>query len=346
LFEDTMKTTLLILMAMLAGCQAGTRVSAPESRLQRSIEAPGATWKMELKIRPGRRERPEAAPSEQDRWNAEATERGVVEAAWRGERAGEWEEDTTKPRRPQVRASGSLGVRGGGPQADASGLLGEGEDSHQQIDDGDWASVIEEAVRHGAEVDLSLSGTVPNSADTQSLEAVGPGLHINGDGKLEFIPSVPELAFADGDGGGGGSGSVSSGFTATIAGRTINALHILGGLMLVAAVVPIVIRPRRIGLAGAMAGSGLAIIAAGTVAETYPWILAVGFVVFLGVLVWLAVDAWRARKRSQELKETVFAIDAAKVVDPDFARAIDKNRGVIRAAMGDRTARSVDKLRR
>ena len=59
-----------------------------------------------------------------------------------------------------------------------------------------------------------------------------------------------------------------------------------------------------------------------------------------------AIGAAAAKRRGDQLKDVVFAIDTAKRGDEQFAAALDNVGGIVRAAMTPGTAKTVDKIRK
>lgn len=175
---------------------------------------------------------------------------------------------------------------------------------------------IDAATYSNTPIELVITETenVPASADTtsSSLQDDGASLRTSSDEAAVDFESRQgkwQLPWAKRRGGGG-----SFGISAQVFGDSgMNALHIVGSLVLLAAIVPLVMMPRRVGLAATLAGAGLMIIAAGTVAEQYPWILAIALVVFIGVLGYLAYEAWR----SGRLRSTLTAVTRAVEYSPN-----------------------------
>lgn len=59
-----------------------------------------------------------------------------------------------------------------------------------------------------------------------------------------------------------------------------------------------------------------------------------------------AIGAAAAKRRGEQLKDVVFAIDTAKRSDETFASALNGVGGVVRSAMGKATATKVDQIRK
>lgn len=230
------------------------------------------------------------------------------------------------------------------PRRKAAPLLADDPAKTQPAGSLDPADAIraaaELAERTGNRVRVEYSQTVPVTTSTteSTLDDRGAGLDSRGEGQATGLDqagrrvSLPWDRSARASGGG-------FGLTTEIAGLGgINVLHVLGGLCVIAALIPIVLPPRRIGLAASIAGTGLLLIAAGTVADEYPWIYAIAIVAFLGVLGWLAYAAWREARKSATLAAIVPAVenvensDAVKAgVTQEAGGAIDLVRAEVRA---------------
>jgi hypothetical protein len=193
------------------------------------------------------------------------------------------------------------------------------------------------AAARGMGVTLTTSETKPTTADEtrSTIDETGAGLRSSSsEAAIDFDSSGRTFPLPW---GGVLSGGIS-GLTATISGKKINALHLFGAVTLLAAVVPIVVKPRRIGLAAAIAGAGLVLIATGTVVAKYPLALLVGLGVFAGVLAWLAVSAWRARQNAVAIERVAKGVEDLPepqklAVKASIARAANGSMKTVRAVV-------------
>lgn len=184
--------------------------------------------------------------------------------------------------------------------------------SEQEMPDG-LGDVISEAVRQGSAVHVRVTETRPASSYAEQ----GAGLTSKSDqAAMEFSTGLRSVVLPWGRAEGG-----TSGFTGKIMGRSVNVLHILGGLTLICAVIPVVMTPRRVGLAAAIAGAGVALIAAGTVAEQAPWVLIVAFVAFLAAIAWLGYSAWKAGRLGLVLDRVQLGVEAAPATAGQIVKA-------------------------
>lgn len=184
-------------------------------------------------------------------------------------------------------------------------------------------AAAEAAERTGARVTFQYRQE-PLSADTSrsALDDRGPGLETRGGELATDLAQRPRRLSLPWDERASASGGGFA-LSATAAGRAVNALHILGGVVLIAAVIPVVLPPRRIGLAAAIAGVGLLIIAAGTVAEEYPWLMAIAMAALVAALGYLAVEAWRAERRRRAIEAIVPAVEHAPAAEDIKAEVLD-----------------------
>lgn len=329
----------------LAGCQSATRVIAPKATFQQGEER----REVEIRIEP-------AAPSDG------ATPTG---GDWRRSDGGN--EATSQSRHlaispaPENNNGYEIGYENGGESpafsySEAAFVANDnaserrknkgetGEDNNQnntlhaaaELPDGLGAGLegaISEAVRQGSSVHVRVTETRPASSYAEQ----GAGLTSKSDqAAMEFSTGLRSVVLPWGRAEGG-----VSGFVGKIAGKSVNVLHGLGGLTLIAAVIPVVLKPRRVGLAAAIAGAGVALIAAGTVAEQAPWVLVLAFIAFVGTLGWLGISAWRSGQLAEGIKPVVAGVEALpehlqKAVKSSIERKagakIDTTRAVVRRA--------------
>lgn len=193
----------------------------------------------------------------------------VISASWGGNRTRDQPEDTRR--------------------VDASGL----------------AETLRSAVDRGSVVDFEYTTTDNTPLTTNTVEST---LDDRGAG---LLTSSDEAAIGfDGKRGGtdmpygGKSGKSSFGLDASLLTRATNPLVILGGIVLLGAIVPVLMTPRRFGAAATIAGMGLLLIAAGVVATEMPWIFVVVLLAFIGFVVWQGWELWK-RRGVQDTLDTV-----------------------------------------
>lgn len=169
---------------------------------------------------------------------------------------------------------------------------------------------IREAVRNGYGVKLKTRDTeeIPLTADTSnsSLDDSGPGLTTSSDEAaigFDGRKSGASLPW------GGQSGKTKWGLDASLLSRGMNPLLILGGIVMICAVIPVISPPRRWVASGIVALTGLLIVAAGVVSEQAPWVFVLAIIAFLGVAGWLGYEAWRNKRRAVALKAIVKGVE-------------------------------------
>lgn len=169
---------------------------------------------------------------------------------------------------------------------------------------------IREAVRNGYGVKLKArdSEEIPLAADTSNstLDDRGPGLETSSD--------EAAIGFDGGKGGsslpwGGKGGKTKWGLDASLVSQGVNALHIVGAIVIVGAIIPVVSPPRRWVASGIVALTGMLIIAAGTVSEQAPWVFVLAILAFLGLAGWLGYEAWRNKRRQVALNAIVKGVE-------------------------------------
>lgn len=197
-------------------------------------------------------------------------------------------------------------------------------------------AAIDAAASSGSRVTIEHSRTIDASQDQTASTLRDRGAGIDSRGREQGLdvdqrPRRLRLPWG-GDADGGGMG-----LSAELTGSGAAVLYVLGGLCVIAALIPIAFPPRRLGLAGAMAGTGLLLIASATVAEQYPWLMAAGFLAFVGVSAWLAYDAWNSRRKSKAMEPIALAIEAApnaaeikRDIESFAGTAIDQVRAIVR----------------
>lgn len=170
---------------------------------------------------------------------------------------------------------------------------------------------IREAVRNGHSVELKHRTTeeIPLTADTSNstLDDSGPGLTTSSDEAaigFDGRKSGASLPW------GGESGKTKWGLDASLLSRGMNPLLILGGIVMICAVIPVISPPRRWVASGIVALTGLLIIAAGVVSEQAPWVFVLAILAFLGVAGWLGYEAWRNKRREVALKAIVKGVES------------------------------------
>lgn len=169
---------------------------------------------------------------------------------------------------------------------------------------------IREASRNGNTVRFKVTETeeIPLAADVSNST-----LHDSGAG-LDTRSDEAALGF-DGSKGGAGlpwgskSGKTKWGLDASLFSKGVNPMHIIGAIVMLAAIIPVLVPPRRWVTAGLVAGVGLMIIAAGTVSEEAPWVFVLAILGFLGVAGWLGYEAWRNKRRGIALESVVRGVE-------------------------------------
>ena len=206
--------------------------------------------------------------------------------------------------------SGMSGARGIAPLMPVA--YAENARNSPQVDPG-IARAISEAVANGAGVKMRVTETeeIPLTADTanSTLSDTGSGLATSSDEAaigFDGRKSGATLPW------GGRSGKSSFGLDASLASAGVNALHIIGAIVILGAIVPLWSPPRRWGAAGVVAGVGLLIIAAGTVSEQAPWVFVLAILGFMGLAGWLGYEAWRNKRRKVALDAIVQGVENDK----------------------------------
>jgi hypothetical protein len=228
---------------------------------------------------------------------------------------------TTSPFHPAV-ARAPLGpggvnsVSGVGRMAPLTPVAFEPEQRGDSI-----GEAIREAVRNGYGVKLKTRETeeIPLTADTSnsSLDDSGPGLTTSSDEAaigFDGRKSGASLPW------GGQSGKTKWGLDASLLSRGMNPLLILGGIVMICAVIPVISPPRRWVASGIVALTGLLIVAAGVVSEQAPWVFVLAILAFLGVAGWLGYEAWRNKRREVALKAIVKGVNDADTSVRDLAK--------------------------
>ncbi|MCA9289374.1 MAG: hypothetical protein KDA05_12350 [Phycisphaerales bacterium] len=156
--------------------------------------------------------------------------------------------------------------------------------------------IVEAATQTGESVRIEYSRTIPLSTEQRSLADTGPGLDARGEGQATQLNQRDRRLSLpwDGEARGGGWGLDSE----IVGGSGVNWLHIIGGVFLMLAVIPLLLSPKRFDIAAVIGVVGLTVIAAGTVSEQYPWIFALVLLAVIGAIVYLVVVGRSdARKR-------------------------------------------------
>lgn len=238
---------------------------------------------------------------------------------------------------------GETGVADGGatkpnPLGDQPGSRGGAKKTTPPDGEADTLrAAIEAAARLGAEsgqaVRIEYSREIPLTTDTaaSTLDDRGASLdHRGAEGAatLDQAPRRLSMPWATGgraEASGGGYGLTSE----IYAGSGINVLHVFAGLIGLCALIPILVPPRRIVEASLILGVALVMAAAGTVGETYPWLMAVALIGVVGLIGWGAYSLWRSARKSEALKAIVPAVhenNVGKVVTSKVRANAVKNR--------------------
>jgi hypothetical protein len=305
-------------LAGMAGCQSATRVIAPRATFQQGEER----REVEIRIEPGRdgetkRRRDEVGiilPDSPSRHLATSPENNngyeLSDAAMQDASAFSYSLTSFETVDADAKHQGNKA------ETPEYNPISNALKSEQEMPDGLGAGLegaISEAVRQGSAVHVRVTETRPASSYAEQ----GAGLTSKSDqAAMEFSTGLRSVVLPWGQAEGG-----TSGFTGKIMGRSVNVLHILGGLTLICAVIPVVMTPRRVGLAAAIAGAGVALIAAGTVAEQAPWVLVLAFVAFLAALGWLGFSAWKAGRLGLVLDRVQLGVEAAPATAGQLVKA-------------------------
>lgn len=322
-----------VAIAMLAGCSSTSRTrfspSSTNATHETRTERPGRTItsEYELEIMP-----PVSSPSgDRVESSPSGDEMGTpARAPTPAARRGQTQPDAFLPGGTGLQPGGVSGVVGPAsltPVAYAAVIAPEHAPHHDRDTIGE---AIREAVANGYGVKLKAhdSEEIPLAAETSNstLDDRGPGLETSSD--------EAAIGFDGGKGGaslpwGGKGGKTKWGLDASLVSQGVNALHIVGAIVIVGAIIPVISPPRRWVASGIVAMTGMLIIAAGTVSEQAPWVFVLAILAFLGVAGWLGYEAWRNKRRSVALNAIV------KGVETD---ANGFTKGKIKQAAGDNIA--------
>lgn len=184
------------------------------------------------------------------------------------------------------------------------------------------AEAIAQAARNGSSVELKITETeeIPLSADITESTLVDSGAG------LDTRSDEAAIGFDGNKGGaklpwGGKSGKTSWGLDASLFSKSVNAMHIIGAIVMLGAIVPLWAPPRRWTAAGAIVGVGLMIIAAGTVSEQAPWVFVLAILGFMGLAGWLGYESWRNKRRGIALNSIVRGVEMAGKDENDTVKS-------------------------
>lgn len=191
----------------------------------------------------------------------------------------------------------------------------------RRVDAAGLADAIRSAVDQGSIVDFEITTTDNTPLTTNTVEST---LDDRGAG---LLTSSDEAAIGfDGKRGGsslpwgGKSGKNSFGLDASLLSRATSPLVLLGGIVLLGAIVPILMTPRRFGAAAAIAGMGLLLIAAGVVATESPWVFVVVLIAFIGFVVWQGWELWKRRGVQDTLDTVVRGVEETNAAHADIVK--------------------------
>jgi hypothetical protein len=174
------------------------------------------------------------------------------------------------------------------------------------------ADAIAEAARNGNSISLKITDTeeIPLTADVSesTLSDTGAGLDTHSD---EAAINFDGSKTGSGLPYGGKSGKTKWGLDASLFSKSVNAMHIMGAIVMLGAIVPLWAPPRRWTAAGIIMGIGLLIIAAGTVSEQAPWVFVLAILGFLGLAGWLGYESWRNKRRGIALESIGRGVESA-----------------------------------
>ncbi len=161
----------------------------------------------------------------------------------------------------------------------------------------------------GFEIEVvSTSDTGESGTRTRTGKASGAGLRTSSDEMAgAFNTQTPDVDLGDESATASGGGGWLDIELKSGGGQTV--LYVIGALLIAAAVIPIVLRPRRLGLAAAMVGAGMLVIGAGVVIQSYPWVFLVAVLVVFIAIAWLAYEAWRRGRIEAAAKVITQAIE-------------------------------------
>jgi len=182
--------------------------------------------------------------------------------------------------------------------------------SSEQPIDPSVQRLIDEARRSGSTVDLELTEreTVPLAADEQrsTFDQAGPALRTNSaEAAVKFNGKTGDIDLPWGGSASGGRLGVSA---ELLSGSGVNVLFLIGGLVMLAAIVPVLIPPRRVKTAAVIFGVGLAIVAVGVVAQRYPWVMLIGVILFAALLGYWVYVTWRTGRLRAAFDHVVGAV--------------------------------------
>lgn len=288
----------------LAGCQSATRVIAPKATFQQG----GETREIEIRIEP----QSSQSGTEQSKNGYENQADAMQESAGVSYSLASFE--TAGHHENHQKNKGETGQSNNGTRvANIAFDDFATSPSGHLASPADLGDVIGEAVRAGSSVHVRVTETRPASSYAEQ----GAGLSAKSDqAAMEFSTGLRGVDLPWGR-----AESGTAGFAGKIMGKSVNVLHILGGITLVCAVIPVVMTPRRVGLAAAIAGAGVALIAAGTVAEQAPWVLVLAFVAFVAALGWLAFSAWKSGRLGLVLDRVQLGVEAAPATAGQLVKA-------------------------
>lgn len=205
----------------------------------------------------------------------------------------------TIDRAPQAQRAAATTPVGAGSEAAKKGDRPSAEQD-QAVTPQPLRDIVDAATRggdpDGGSVRIEYSRTIPLSTEQRSLADTGPGLDARGEGQATTLNQRDRRLSLpwDGEAHGGGWGLDSE----FVGGSGVNWLHIIGGVFLLLAVIPLLLTPKRFDIAAVIGVVGLTVIAAGTVSEQYPWIFALVLLAVIGAIVYLVlVGRSDARKR-------------------------------------------------
>jgi len=199
------------------------------------------------------------------------------------------------------------GESGHGQSAIGSGQ-GGGEIGDGQMGSGEIAELLRAASASGRPVTVTITerGEGGSSSATDSVSTTGASLKTtDAEAAAAFDARGAKAQAGKTRAGGGG---VDSSLEIAASGG-VNALHVIGGLAVIAAAVVLIVPPRNTAAAMWLGIAGGSLIAAGTVASEYPWILAAALVAGLGALAYVVYASLAGKGRKVALDAITPAIE-------------------------------------
>lgn len=310
----------------LTPAHAGERAGSPEGQRARSGQAgPGTEpeHNPDTRVFPcepgsggiGPRSRPQTGPHRADE-PAAATPSPARDTPTGRPARGRSERPTAPHDGGPLAALAGLSVGVTGGQGSGTGHRASGTERAPR-----WAEMqrlIDAAADRGMAVEIELDEvrTEPGErrAETRTEHRSGPDLATRS--------TEAALGFRGGAGSVAGPWGANSwgawGLDATLISRSgVRPLALIGGLVMAAALIPLVLPPRRVGLAASISLVGLSIVLTDVLVQQYPWVALIAGLLVIGGAAYLAYEAWRAGRVQLALG----------VLEREIETAADEGRG-------------------